>query len=314
MDVIVRKRPNGIMDIILDRPKALNALTPFMVSTLEEALLEGEGDDAVKMVVISSNCNRAFCAGGDVKGFYEAGIENHKISHLFASQEYELARKVFHFPKRIVTVVDGILMGGGAALAFPASHLIGTERTRFAMPEVNIGYFPDVGSAFYLSRLPKRVGWFLAMTGATIGAADLNACGLIQHFVASDKVPAMLEGLPQDIDKYDIDVGPPTLDFDMIEEVFSLEDFDKIIETFGPEHFAMKSPASVRIAFEQMRVASRMGFDQVIDLDIEISRMLLQERDVYEGVRAKLVTKDNQPKWVEVKDLDDKIDRLFGSL
>lgn len=304
MDVQVIHNASGVMEIVLDRPKALNALTPFMISAIDEALNVAESDATVTIIVIRSSIEKAFCAGGDVKGFHECGIENAHIAQVFAEREYELVRRIYHFEKPIVTIASGIVMGGGAGLALPARYVIGTETTKFAMPEVSIGYFPDVGSTYYLSRLPKKVGWFLAMTGSMIGAADLQACGLIKHFIPSTKITEFIENLPQSVLKMPIDLGKPVLDFDKIEKSFSLKSVDEIIDSFGKEWFSNKSPSSIQIAFEELKVAQKMGFDQVIDLDVNIAKEVLKMPDVYEGVRAKLIDKDNLPKWQQTGGLE----------
>lgn len=304
MNVDVIRRKPSVLEIVLDRPKALNALTSFMLSAIHEALTVAEMDSAVEMVVIRSSSNRAFCAGGDVKEFYDCGIENAHILHVFATQEYELSRRIYHFEKPIVTIAAGILMGGGVALSLTARYLVGTETTLFAMPEVAIGYFPDAGSTYYLSRLPKKVGLFLAMTGEAIRAKDLQRIGLIQHFIPNEKIEDFIDALPTSFKEFPVDLGEPMLDFDQIEKAFSQKSVGEIITSFGEEHFAKKSPSSIEIAFAQMEVAKKMSFDQVIDLDIAIAKEVLKMSDVYEGVRAKLIDKDNEPSWQKSKDLN----------
>ncbi len=170
--------------IVLNRPQALNALTLTMVRLIAAALDEWEGDRAVDRIVFLGAGERAFCAGGDIRRLYELGrAGDHDAQLTFWREEYQLDRRIKTYPKPIVALVDGIVMGGGVGLAMHAAHTVASERFVFAMPEVGIGFFPDVGAAWLLPRLPSRAGVYFALSGLRADAGDAVAFGLAQTFV-----------------------------------------------------------------------------------------------------------------------------------
>ena len=172
--------------VVLNRPNALNALTLTMVRLIADALDEWENDEDVARVVIQGAGERAFCAGGDIRRLYELGRAGDHASQLtFWREEYLLDRRIKTYPKPIVALADGIVMGGGAGLSINASHTIAGDRFVFAMPEVGIGFFPDVGASWFLPRLPRRAGVYLALTGLRADVGDALAFGLAQTFVPS---------------------------------------------------------------------------------------------------------------------------------
>ena len=176
--------------IVLNRPQALNALTLTMVRLIAAALDEWEGDRAVDRIVFLGAGERAFCAGGDIRRLYELGrAGDHDAQLTFWREEYQLDRRINAYPKPIVALVDGIVMGGGVGLAMHAAHTVASERFVFAMPEVGIGFFPDVGAAWLLPRLPSRAGVYFALTGLRADAGDAVAFGLAQTFVPSAAFP-----------------------------------------------------------------------------------------------------------------------------
>ena len=171
--------------IVLNRPKALNALTLTMVRLIAAALDEWEGDRAVDRIVLLGAGERAFCAGGDIRRLYELGrAGDHDGQLTFWREEYQLDRRIKTYPKPIVALVDGIVMGGGVGLAMHAEHTVAGERFVFAMPEVGIGFFPDVGAAWFLPRLPFHAGVYFALTGLRADAGDAVALGLARDLCA----------------------------------------------------------------------------------------------------------------------------------
>ena len=182
--------------IVLNRPKALNALTLTMVRLIAAALDEWESDAAVDRIVLLGAGERAFCAGGDIRRLYELGrAGDHDAQLTFWREEYQLDRRIKTYPKPIVALVDGIVMGGGVGLAMHAAHTVASERFVFAMPEVGIGFFPDVGAAWILPRLPFRAGVYFALTGLRADAGDALALGLAKTFVPSAAFPALAQAL-----------------------------------------------------------------------------------------------------------------------
>ncbi len=206
-DVICTVR-GAIGHILLNRPKALNALTLGMVEVIAPALAAWGTDPAIKAVVIGGAGGRAFCAGGDVRAVWDAGLERKRgegtgaLTAAFFGGEYRLNRQIKRFPKPYVALMDGITMGGGVGLSVHGSHRVVTEKTLLAMPETGIGLFPDVGGTWFLPRLPGRLGLYLGLTGARVQAADLIHTGIGTHHAPSaslDSIEAALaEG--QDVD------------------------------------------------------------------------------------------------------------------
>jgi enoyl-CoA hydratase len=185
--------------IVLNRPKALNALTLTMVRLIGAALDEWKGDHAVDRVLFLGAGERAFCAGGDIRRLYELGrAGDHDAQLTFWREEYQLDLRIKTYPKPIVALMDGIVMGGGVGLAMHAGHTVAGERFVFAMPEVGIGFFPDVGASWLLPRLPSHAGVYFALTGLRANAGDAVAFGLAQTFVPSAAFPALAQALDRD--------------------------------------------------------------------------------------------------------------------
>jgi enoyl-CoA hydratase/carnithine racemase len=182
---ILLGREGGLAILTINRPKALNALTLDNYRRIDPALREWAEDPSVRAVVVCGAGDRAFCAGGDVRAVYEAGrgiSGNRELTAVFFREEYELIRRIHHFPKPYIAVVDGITMGGGAGISVNGAYRIATERTLFAMPETGIGLFPDVGATRFLNRCPGQVGRYLGLTGARLNAADTLYCGFALTF------------------------------------------------------------------------------------------------------------------------------------
>src|SRR5471032_3216996 len=190
---------NGTGFITLDRPKALNSLSLAMVRDITRALLAWRDDTSVDAVVIRSSSAKAFCAGGDIRFFYDVGRATPQggsaLLEDFFTEEYALNHLIHHYPKPYIALMDGVVMGGGMGVAQggPDCRIrVVTERTKMAMPEVNIGLFPDVGGSYFLSRAPGQLGNYLGLTGLTIGAADALYVGLADHFVPEAQMAALV--------------------------------------------------------------------------------------------------------------------------
>jgi enoyl-CoA hydratase len=297
--------------IVLNRPKALNALTLTMVRLIAAALDEWEGDRAVDRIVLRGAGERAFCAGGDIRRLYELGrAGDHDAQLTFWREEYQLNRRIKTYPKPIVALVDGIVMGGGVGLAMHAAHTVAGERFVFAMPEVGIGFFPDVGASWLLPRLPSRAGVYFALTGLRADAGDAVAFGLAETFVPSGAFPALAQALESEepvkttVARF---AAPPlrstlTGEAEAIEACFSGLDRTAILEArvfAAPALAAMleKSPTSQAIALKQMALGAAVDFDEALRMDYRIVSRICRGHDFYEGVRAVIVDKDNRPRW-----------------
>jgi enoyl-CoA hydratase len=315
--LIERRGRAGV--IVLNRPKALNALTLTMVRLIAAALDEWDGDDAVDRIVLLGAGERAFCAGGDIRRLYDLGRAGDYDAQLtFWREEYQLDRRIKTYPKPIVVLVDGMAMGGGVGLAMNATHTVAGERFAFAMPEVGIGFFPDVGAAWFLPRLPFRVGVYFALTGLRADAGDALALGLAQTFVPSAAFPALAQALESEepvrtaLARFAAPPPRSTLigEAEAIEACFSRLDRTAILEglreaeTRGrsfamPARAAMlaKSPTSQAIALKQMALGATVDFDEALRMDYRIVSRICRGQDFYEGVRAVIVDKDNRPRW-----------------
>jgi enoyl-CoA hydratase len=317
-EALVERRGRGGV-IVLNRPKALNALTLAMVRLIAAALDEWEGDLAVDRIVLLGAGERAFCAGGDIRRLYELGCAgDHDGQLTFWREEYQLDRRIKTYPKPIVALVDGIVMGGGVGLAMNAAHTVASERFVFAMPEVGIGFFPDVGAAWILPRLPFRAGVYFALTGLRADAGDALALGLAKTFVPSAAFPMLAQALESEEPVAAVlarfAVSPPRSavsdEAKAIETCFNGSDRETILEALreaeahghgfaAAARAAMqeKSPTSQAIVLKQMALGATIDFDDALRMDYRIVSRICRGHDFYEGVRAVIVDKDNRPRW-----------------
>ncbi|MGE5622543.1 MAG: enoyl-CoA hydratase/isomerase family protein, partial [Bacillota bacterium] len=339
---------NHIGFLTLDRPKALNSLSLQMVRTLTEALLAWRNDDNVRAVVIRSTSERAFCAGGDIRFFYEAGTRTPQggsaLLEDFFTEEYALNHLIHHYPKPYIALMDGIVMGGGMGIAQagPDNRLrIVTDRTKMAMPEVNIGLFPDVGGSFFLSCAPGQIGAYLGVTGETIGAADALYGDLADVYVPASELPALLDLLVScgDADPraavrafarpFAMQADPASSALAaqraLIDRHFAHDEVAAIIASLAQDAdpFAQKtlavmnkrSPLMMCVTLEQLRRGAKMGIADCLRMERTMVRRSFEHGEVLEGVRAVVIDKDNAPKWnppslAEVS--SDMIERFFA--
>ena len=305
--------------VILDRPKALNALSLAMVRKLARALDAWESDPKVERVVVMSAIEKAFCAGGDIRALHDLGRAGRQDEMLaFWSEEYVLNARIKHYPKPYISLIDGIVMGGGVGISLHGSHRIAGDRYLFAMPEVSIGFFPDVGATHALPRLPGAAGIYLALTGDRVGAADALAIGLATHAVPSALMAELADALTRREALDDIlagfshDPGPVKLAAERktIAECFGAASLPEMLlrlekaaaagSAFAGklrQTLAVKSPTSVAIAFEQMRCGAGMDFAEAMRTEFRIVSRVIHGHDFYEGVRAVVIDKDHAPQW-----------------
>ena len=305
--------------IVLDRPGALNALTLGMVRAIAPALDDFEHDPHVERVVVVGEGGKAFCAGGDIRMLYDQGRAGDHASQLdFWREEYILNRRIKRFPKPYVALIDGIVMGGGVGLSLHGAYRVASEKTVFAMPEVGIGFFPDVGGTYLLPRVAHRIGVYLAITGLRANGADLAALGLATHYAPSASTQALASALEAEgaaeaiLAAYAVAPPPSPLmaDAEAIERAFADLDADRIIAalaqasaagaTFADralQALATKSPTSQAIALRQMQLGADATFEQAMTIEYRIVSRICRGHDFYEGVRAVIVDKDNRPLW-----------------
>ncbi|WP_374448339.1 enoyl-CoA hydratase/isomerase family protein [Stella sp.] len=311
---------DGVGSVVLDRPKALNALTLPMIRGMAPALAAWAADPAVRAVIVRGAGDRAFCAGGDVRAIWEAGRNGRDAApdhptRAFFREEYRLNRQIHRFPKPYVALLDGITMGGGVGLSVHGSHRIVTEKTLFAMPETAIGLFPDVGATWFLTRCPDRIGTWLALTGARLKGADVLAADPAAHFVPSDRLPALeaaiRAGAPVDeaVAAVRADPGPGTLGphRDTIRRCFAHATVEDILDALARDgsDFARetrdgllhRSPTSLRVVLEQMKRGQGLSIEDALVLEYRLVQGCMDGHDFFEGIRAVLVDKDHAPKW-----------------
>jgi enoyl-CoA hydratase len=303
--------------ILLNRPKALNALTLWMVRAIDAALDAWQADDSVTRVVIAGAGGRAFCAGGDIRLLWEQGQAGDHAAQLdFWREEYRLNLRIRRYPKPYVALVDGLVMGGGVGVSIHGSHVVAGDRFGFAMPEVGIGFFPDVGATHFLPRLPGRIGAYLGLTGARASAADATALGLATHYVPStgfaDLTLALGEDRPVDaIVQEHATPAPPSAmiaargEIDACFASSRVSDIVAALEAAETNPFLRdaltalraKSPTSLAIAARQVRDGAGLTFEEAMATEFRIVSRLCRGHDFYEGVRALIVDKDNKPDW-----------------
>ncbi|MCS0809440.1 enoyl-CoA hydratase/isomerase family protein [Massilia agilis] len=314
--------------ITLDRPKALNSLSLDMVRALTQALLAWRADAAVDAVVITSTSEKALCAGGDIRFFYDVGratpTGGSALLEDFFTEEYALNHLIHFYPKPYIALMDGVVMGGGMGIAQggPDCGLrVVTERTKMAMPEVNIGLFPDVGGSYFLSHAPGRLGRYLGLTGLTIGAADALYVGLADAFVPSAQLSALRKTiestpaalLPEAIQElaapFAEQVGPSELAShrDLIDRHFAAESVSAVLASLASDDtpFAQKALAAMRqrsplmmcVTDELLARGAKMDVAGCLRMERSVVRRNFENGEVIEGVRALVIDKDNQPKW-----------------
>ena len=316
------ERRNGLAVVTLNRPKALNALTLEMCRVYDAQLADWAKDPAVAAVLIKGEGERAFCAGGDVRAIWEGVRDGGDLPAAFFAAEYRMNRRIFHFPKPYIALIDGITMGGGVGVSIHGSHRIATENTLFAMPETGIGLFPDVGATYALPRLPGKLGLYLGLTGARLKAADCLYAGIATHFVPRDRLDDLETALAETdwggepaqaadraINAVAGDPGPASLAAhrDTIDRCFADESVDAILAALMAEgddwaaktraDLLTRSPTSLRVSLRAIRDGARLAFDEAMTVEYRLSQACMAGHDFSEGVRALIIDKDNAPQW-----------------
>jgi enoyl-CoA hydratase len=306
--------------VTLNRPQALNALTAAMVRDLAAQLDDWARDPAVTRVVLTAVPGRAFCAGGDLRQVYALGRAGRQEEALvFFGEEYALNAFIKRYPKPYVAVIDGIVMGGGAGISIHGSHRVAGDAFAFAMPEVGIGFFPDVGATWFLSHMPGETGTYCALTGARLAPADAIATGIATHRVSSARLPDLLETLCGTIP---VDAvlaafaepageGPTGARRALIDRLFAAGTVEAILAGLDAaaageeaewaastaDAIRGKAPLSLKIALAQMRGGRNGSFEECMQAEFRIVSRVVYGHDFYEGVRAAIIDKDNRPRW-----------------
>jgi enoyl-CoA hydratase len=316
-DILFERR--GAAGVVtLNRPHALNAVTLGMVRALAAQLEAWAHDGAVTRVLVTAAGGRAFCTGGDLRAVYEAGrAGRHEEALDFWRAEYPLNAMIKTYRKPYVALIDGIVMGGGVGISVHGSHRVAGDRFVFAMPEVGIGFFPDVGATWFLPRMPGELGTYCALAGERLDAADALVAGVATHSVASSRWPELFEALcgttPVDavLRTFAEPVGESRLTpwRTDIDRLFAGESVEEILAALDASAatsdwcrsiaatLRTKSPTSLKIALAQMRRGKTLSFDACMQTEFRIVSRVVHGHDFYEGVRAVIIDKDNAPQW-----------------
>jgi enoyl-CoA hydratase len=321
-DDILFERRGAAGIVTLNRPKALNAVTHGMVLALRAQLDAWANDPAVTRVAITAAGERAFSAGGDIRALYDLGKAGRQSEALqFWRDEYPLNAAIKRFRKPYVALIDGIVMGGGVGVSVHGSHRVAGDRFSFAMPEVSIGFFPDVGATWFLPRMPGEIGTYCALTGERFGIADGVGAGIATHCIPSARFPALLEGLAGAVP---VDAvlsafsepageGPILSRRAAIDRLFAGNRVEDILNALDREAGSVsadadwasktaalmrtKSPTSLKLALAQVRRGAGWDFETCMRAEFRIVSRIIHDHDFYEGVRAVIVDKDNRPQW-----------------
>ncbi len=327
----------GVGRIRLNRPKAIHALTTEMCDAMSAALLGWIDDPAVEVVLIDHAEGRGFCAGGDVVMLARSGNEDGEQAKRFFFAEYRLNHLLFTYPKPTIAIMDGITMGGGVGISQPCDFRIATENTRLAMPETGIGLFPDVGGGWYLSRLPGRVGQFMALTGARLDGAECHYLNLATHFVEQcgladliDRIltaPARAKGAigaaSAPVPEAKIEQNLPQITRLFVSD--RLEDVLAALEEDGGDWaqselatLSSKSPLSCKVSLRLLAEgANRASFADEMRAEYALATRVVRTHDFREGVRALLIDKTGDPQWdpaTPEEVTDEMLDVLFEPL
>ncbi|MCC3772445.1 enoyl-CoA hydratase/isomerase family protein [Streptomyces sp. UNOC14_S4] len=316
-DAVLVGREGRAGRITLNRPRAINALTHAMVRRVDAALAAWEHDDSVATVVIDGAGERGLCAGGDIRLIHDdaRGGGEARATRAFWRDEYHLNSRISHYPKPYVAIMDGLVMGGGVGISAHGSVRVVTERSALAMPETGIGFAPDVGGTYLLSRAPGELGTHLALTTARLDAGDAVRSGFADHFVPAARLGAFTAALAEtDAAEAVRAFGEPAPDGalaahqEWIDHCYAADSVEEILARLtasgipeakeAAEAIRTKSPTALKVTLAALRRAARLAsLDEVLDQEYRVSCASLSDPDLVEGIRAQVVDKDRRPRW-----------------
>ena len=304
--------------VTLNRPHALNALSTPMRATMASAFPRWARDPEIYVVIIASACDRAFCAGGDLREMTQWGRNRRAEAVTSLAQEYTLNWMLECFTKPTVSLIDGVVMGSGVGISLYGTHRVAGEGYRFAMPETGIGLFPDDGVSWAFARMPDAIGMYLALTGRAIGRADAYRLGLATHCIPAGRFGEICAGLADAdvvdelLDARHEDPGPGDLEplRPSIQRCFARDRVEDILAALEGERgaaqawaqgvardLAQRSPTALKIAHRHVRMAVDLDLRDTLIGDFRLACRCLEAHDLYEGVRALLIDRDRAPKW-----------------
>jgi enoyl-CoA hydratase len=314
---ILLSRHGGVGRIRLNRPHALNSLTLDMVRLFTQALQDFERDPEIVAVLVTGEGDRGLCAGGDIRELYEGRLGDKNHYRTFWREEYELNALISSLKKPYVVLMDGLVMGGGVGISAHGSHRVVTERTRLAMPETGIGFVPDVGGTWLLSRA-GGLGAYMAFSGATVSGADAIAAGLADFPVHSAHRQKLIERLQliqfagqvrevllefhHELEAGELARHKPTLDQLMtgatVEEILArLSSDGSQIALAAASRIGRNSPTSLKVTHALLGAAKGASLETCLVREFRAACSLLESHDLYEGIRAAIIDKDKAPRW-----------------
>ncbi len=316
--VLVREEGRAGL-ITLDNPKMLNALTPEMLKMVHAAYIKWASTPRVYGVVLDAVAGRAFCSGGDIRAMAQMIKTNLAGAEQFFRDEYQHNWALECFTKPNVALINGIVMGGGVGISRYGTHRVAGENFQFAMPETKIGFFTDIGGAYFLPRFPGELGMYLALTGASIGRADAYYMGFATHCIDSsqydlirdamiegDPVDPVLDGLHQDPGQAELAKIQPVID-----RIFSADSVEAILSRLDAEsgmhadwagetaaNLRERCPLSLKVTYRALREGRGMeSLKEDLQMEFRLTSRFLRGETLAEGVRAMLIDKDNKPVW-----------------
>lgn len=315
-DEIVLRRDGHLGHIILNRPKAINALTHAMVIRIAAALDVWEHDDTVATVLLTGAGERGLCAGGDIVAIHRDAVNHGTATERFLADEYRLNARIASYPKPYVALMDGLVLGGGVGVSAHGSLRVVTERTKVGMPETSIGFVPDVGGTHLLSRAPGELGTHAALTAAHLSGSDAIALGLADYFVDSSTMPALISslavtGAAEAVKASAQNYFPPAalaVDRAWIDGCYAFDTVEEIISALhastvpagqvAAESILAKSPTALKLTLESLRRARTSGtLEETLEQEYRVALRCLAGPDLPEGIRAQVIAKDRKPQW-----------------
>ncbi len=316
----------GVAYLTLTRPQALNALSLDMIRAITDALQRWAADPGVHAVVVAGAGGKAFCAGGDIRWFHQAHQVNDPLLDQFFVEEYALNHLIYRYPKPYIALMDGVVMGGGMGISQGATLRIVTDRTKMAMPETNIGLFPDVGGGWFLARTPGHIGEYLGLTGVVVGAADALYAGLADAYLPANAVAELVASLQSRTFEEGDAVLAHVASFtsqhadacvprdsqlarqaDLIDALFARATVSEILAAVSDMEgdwaaqtaatLRSRSPLMLCVTLEQIRRARSMSLEDELRMELDMMHDVFRHGDGIEGIRALAIDKDHQPKW-----------------
>jgi enoyl-CoA hydratase len=319
---LIARREGSAGVVRLNRPKAINAVTLEMFRDIEKALDQFEADPAVGLILLEGAGDRGLCAGGDIRALYESSKVNGDLGKILWREEYVLNARIAAFPKPYVAFMDGIVMGGGVGLSAHGSHRVVTERTKLAMPEVGLGFFPDVGGTWLLSRSPGEIGTYFGLTGQTMNGPDAVHARFADAVVPSNQLGTLREALTRvgaGAGSDDIQAvidgfatgerdGPVAALRPQIDRWFAYDRMDDIVAALRSDGSELsqstlqalngKSPRGMVVALKLLRLArTSRTLEQCLVREYRAALEVFRSDDFREGIRAAVIDKDRNPRW-----------------